>query len=243
MEFLGPTFLGWDGSSQLPRLVKDDIKKLATEKLIVSYGAANSTNYTRNFGRDLSSHLRNRHLKFGMTDSSSVTEHFSKLPRKVPAFLISHYIKVFCGALNSDGGRRRFIDPDSSVHPGKGDSNPFPCYLCNLGSVADPGDCSRHLFGSCSVVRNVWDSIICGPGGPNDIGLANFFAKKTTPLFIPDYPIADPAFGYCRLSLIMTLCWAIHKTINQIKMGRDPLGADHRAVALTLSLKSIWCTG
>jgi hypothetical protein len=240
MEFLGPTFMDWDGSSQLPKLDKTEIKKLITERLVVSYGGDNSAKYTRNFGRDHSSHLLNRHLKFGMADTSFVNEHFSKLPKKVPAFLITHFIKVLCGALNSDGGRRRKFDPNGSVHPDKGVDNPFPCYMCGLGDVASPGDCSRHLFSSCIPVRSVWDAVINGTRGPNDVGFANCFEKKTTPLFVMDYPPADPAAGYCRLSLIMTLCWAIHKTISQIKMGRVPLGADRRAIALTLSLKNIW---
>ena len=117
MEFLGPTFLNWDGSSQLPKLNKTEIKKLAIERLIISYGTGNSSSYTRNFGRDHASHLRDRLQRVGVADACHTLSHFSTLPKKVPAFLITHYIKVICGALNSDGGRRRKFDSNASAHP------------------------------------------------------------------------------------------------------------------------------
>ncbi len=60
MGFMGPAFINWDGSSQFPKLDKIEIKKLATERLIVSYGTGNSLSYTRNFGRDHACHLRDR---------------------------------------------------------------------------------------------------------------------------------------------------------------------------------------
>jgi hypothetical protein len=74
-----------------------------------------------------------------------------------------------------------------------------------------------------------------------DITFASFFENSFAPLYALNYPPADGREGYNRLSLVMTFCWAIHKTISQIRMGRVALGADRRALALTLSLKSIWC--
>ncbi len=241
MEFLGPSFMNWDGSSQLPRINKTEIKKLAVERLIVSYGAGNSLSYTRNFGRDHTSHLRHRLLCVGVADIGHTLSHFSTLPKNVPAFLVTHYIKVICGALNSDGGRRRMYDSNASDHPDRCTSNPQPCYLCGAGDAVLPGDCSRHLFSSCEIVRNAWDLVISGPGGPADLTFASYFENSSAPLYALDYPPADGKGGYNRLGLVMTFCWAIHKTISQIRMGRVALGADRRACALILSLKNIWC--
>ena len=69
---------------------------------------------------------------------------------------------------------------------------------------------------------------------------AGLAVNKVSPLFIPDYPPADPKAGYSRLALIMAFSWAVHKTIDQIKVGRSAEGADARAVALTMSLKNLW---
>ena len=66
------------------------------------------------------------------------------------------------------------------------------------------------------------------------------YDNKVTPLFIPDFPLAEPNAGYNRLSLTMAFCWAVHKTIDQIKMGRSAEGAESRIITLTLSLKNIW---
>ena len=240
MEFLGPSFLGWDGASSLPKLDKREIQELLTKKLIVSYCPGNSISYTRNFGRDHASHLSGRLRSVGIVDAYNTISHFSTLPKKVPAFLITHYIKVICGALNSDGGRRRKYDVNSSVHPDRCADNPHPCYLCGAGDATSPGDCSRHLFSSCESVRSAWGMVINGPGGPGDLSFASYFENSAIPLYGIDYPPAVDGKGYNRLCLVMTFCWAIHKTISQIRMGRVALDADRRACALTLSLKSIW---
>jgi hypothetical protein len=169
MEFLGPGFLNWDGLSQLPKLDDASIKKTVVEKLVVSYSVGNSVSYTHNFGYDHTQHLRRRLAKFSSADSDTLTHHFSKLPRKVPAFLVTHFIKLICGALNSDGERRRKFAPDGSVHAGKCAENPFPCYLCNLGDDVIPGDSSRHIFGACSRVITAWDGILYSTNGPRDL--------------------------------------------------------------------------
>jgi hypothetical protein len=240
MEFLGPSFMDWDGYSELPPLKKADIKKIVIDKLIVSYGTLNSLSYTRNFGLDHSSHLRNRLLKAGVTGACYVTDHFANLPKKVPPFLISHYIKVLCGALNSDGGRRRKFDPDASAHHAKGIDNPFPCYLCDRGSVDLPGDCSKHLFSACDRVKSAWVNLINKSLNKRDLVWASSFIGRNAPFYIIDYPIADPMLGYSRLALIMAFCWSIHKTINQIRSGRDPSNADLRVATLTISLDKLW---
>ena len=240
MEFLGPGFLNWDGLSQLPKLDAATIKKTVIEKLIVSYGDGNSASYTHNFGSDHTQHLSRRLAKFSSSDTDILTQHYSKLPRKVPAFLITHYIKLLCGALNSDGERRKKFAPDGSVHVGKCAENPFPCYLCNLGDTVVPGDSSRHIFGACSSVFNAWEGILYGAYGPRDLPWAGLAVNKVSPLFIPDYPPADPKAGYSRLALIMAFSWAVHKTIDQIRVGRSAEGADARIVSLTMSLRNIW---
>jgi hypothetical protein len=78
------------------------------------------------------------------------------------------------------------------------------------------------------------------PSGPCDGEWYCTTTSKTTPLFITDYPLADANRGYNRLALVISFCWAIYKTISQIKMGRSASGACARAVSLTMSLRKIW---
>ena len=99
-----------------------------------------------------------RHQKAGYVLPIVALSHFEKLPRRVPPFLLTHYIKVLCGSLNSDGGRRRKFDFNASLHANKSVSNPHPCYLCGVGSVTLPGDCITHIFTSCECVKDAWDN-------------------------------------------------------------------------------------
>ena len=240
MEFLGADFLDWDGFSPLPLLDAVSIKRIVIENLLLSYGDERHAAYSRNFGSDHFSHLRARCLRFGVSEINTLLCHFDKLPKKVPAFLVSHYIKLFSGALNYDGGRRRKFEPNGSVHMAKCPVNPFPCYLCGQGTIVLPGDNERHIFASCVCVKDAWADVLLHPLGPVDYEWCSVFRGKISPLFILDYPPAVDNQGYNRLSLVMSFCWAVYKTIGQVRMGRCATGATERAVALTISLRNIW---
>jgi hypothetical protein len=82
--------------------------------------------------------------------------------------------------------------------------------------------------------------VLLHPNGPRDADWTPHFASKTTPLFIVDFPLADSTSGYHRVVIVMAFCWAVHKTLAQIRMGRSASGASERAVSLTLELKNIW---
>jgi hypothetical protein len=112
--------------------------------------------------------------------------------------------------------------------------------MCGLGTIALPGDNEGHIFASCACVKGAWTDVLLHPLGPADRDWYNSFSSKTSPLFILDYPPAEAGFSYNRLSLVMTFCWAVYKTIGQIRMGRCATGATERAVALTISLRNIW---
>ena len=240
MEFLGSGFMNWDGFSQLPRLDKPSIKNILNEGIICSYSDSNRDYYTRELGKDHMTHILFRHAMAGLPDASLALSHFVKLPRRVPAFLLTHYIKVMCGALNSDGGRRRKFDENSSSHPKRSLGNPYPCYMCSAGSVALPGDCSRHLFASCVRVKSAWNIIINKSLRQRDPMWISSFEDRTLPLYLIDYSTADPKLGYNRLALVMSFCWAVHKTISQIRNGRDPSNADIRTASLTETLNNVW---
>jgi hypothetical protein len=220
---------------------KSVIKKQVIHSLIISYGSRRSLEYTRQLGKDHYNHLQLRHGKYGAVADVPLA-HFGSLPANVPPFLVTHFIKLLCGATNYDGGRRRKFAPDGSVHPAKSPANPFPCYLCELGEVSAPGDNERHIFQSCCVVKEAWVDVLLHPKGPRDGEWAHHFASKVTPLFIIDFPLGGKDSGYCRLTLIMAFCWAVYKTIGQIRMGRCAQGAGERAAALTISLNNIWLT-
>ena len=239
MEFLGPNFLGWDGVSPLPKLDDKSLKMLIIQKLIISYNVGCAASYTSNLGADQLHHLSRRLAKWGAPDVNGLMAHFAK-GDKTPAFLITHYIKLLCGADNSDGGRRRKYGPSSSVHPDKCVENPWPCYLCNQGDANLPGDNCTHIFTSCRCVKEAWDGVLNHALGPRDNDWIKFFDSKLSPIFILDFPPAMHGAGYNRRALVMSFCWAIHKIIDQIRMGRCAEEADARAVTLTLSLKNIW---
>jgi hypothetical protein len=240
MEFLGPHFLDWDGSSPLPKMDDKTLKNSIIQSLTVSYNSGSSRSYTRNFGKDHLSHLRHRHGKYGVTNIDHVLTHFAKLPKSIPPFLITHYVKLIGGASNYDGGRRRKFAPDESLHPDKTPSNPWPCYLCAQGDMVSPGNNENHLFRTCACVNSAWLDVLMHPNGPRDDGWVHHFANKVSPLFIIDYPETVNCIGYCRLALIMAFCWAVYKVVGQIRMGRCAEGAGERVVSLTILLRNIW---
>jgi hypothetical protein len=240
MEFLGPCFLDWDGAAPLPNLDEKNLKSQIIQNLIISYNVGCETSYTNNLGADHSHHLSNRLTKWGANDINMIKAHFTKKASKIPPFLITHFIKLLCGASNSDGGRRRKYAPDASVHPEKCSTNPWPCYLCDIGDVNLPGDSSSHIFTSCRHVLAAWDVVLHHPLGPHDYDWVKHYDNKRSPIFILDSPPADPDAGYNRLALVLSFCWAVHKIISQIKMGRSAEDADARIVTLTMSLKNIW---
>jgi hypothetical protein len=240
MEFLGPDFLDWDGLSALPKLDAKTIKKIAIQSLIVNYNISRSRSFTANFGRDHANNLRFRCSKYGVSDTDTLVKHFTNLPKTVPAFLITHYIKLFNGALNFDGGRRRKFDPNGSMHNDKNPENPFPCYLCNGGSSTLLGDHQNHIFTSCPCVQSAWADTLLHPRGPNDTSWYRSFNELKTPLYLPVSPPADKQLGYNRLSLIMVFCWTVYKTISQIRMGRSAIGASERIVSTTMEFRNVW---
>ena len=240
MEFLGPCFLDWDGAAPLPILDEKSLKSQIVQNLIISYNVGCETSYTNNLGSDHSHHLSNRLAKWGASDINMIKEHFTKKASKIPPFLITHFIKLFCGASNSDGGRRRKYAPDASVHPGKCSTNPWPCYLCDIGDVNLPGDSSSHIFTSCRHVLAAWDVVLHHPMGPHDYDWVKHYDNKRSPIFILDSPPADPGAGYNRLALVVSFCWAVNKIISQIRMGRSAEDAKAHIVTLTMSLRNIW---
>ena len=118
--------------------------------------------------------------------------------------------------------------------------NPFPCYLCDRGDVVVPGDCSRHLFGSCKVVETALESVVNNQRCPRDEAWVCLLSRKVTPVFVLDFPLADANAGYNRLAQIMSFCWAVHKIVDQIKSGQCADGAAGRIISLSVSLSNIW---
>ena len=106
-------------------------------------------------------------------------------------------------------------------------------FLCQ---VTAPGMSSQNVIalgkrGTISLISHTALAIRCGPA---------YLLTELPPCLLLTTRFSDPNIGYCRLALVMSFCWAIHKTINQIRSGRDALNADIRAEALTVSLSNIW---
>ena len=243
MEFLGSDCMDWDGDHPLPKLDGVTIKKVLVQKLIVSYNESCKKRYTNELGRD---HLTHLSLKFANWNGSSNTtlEHFGSLPPSTPGFLVTLFVKILCNALNTDGDRRRHFDPLGSRHQLKSVTNLTPCYLCNQGNntKGETGDSCKHIFQNCQVIKKALVLTLSHCEGPNDPEMRGYFSSKTNPLFVLDYPPAGSSLGYSRLSFVMCFCWAVYKTIEQVRMGRDNEGAAERVLLLTLSLKNLWKT-
>ena len=240
MEFLGPDFLNWDGSTTLPAIDGKFIKECLVNRLIVSYSESRSKQFTSALGNDHLHHLTLKLERFGSSATSSLTAHFSSLPSSTPAFLVSFFIRLLCNCLNTDGDRRRKFDPDGSTHPLKKGTNPFPCYLCNSGTVLVTGDSVKHLFTHCPVVKRALSLLSLHPLSPPAHPFLLSLPLKTSPLFVLDAPPAKADGPVLPLPFLLCFCWSVFNCRKQIASGRDSVDADSRISSLTLSFKRVW---
>ena len=167
MELLGPDFIGWDGASPLPKLDRKSIHDIIISKRITRYSSSRAPTYTRELGKDHTTHIEARCSKHGAS-SITLLSHFSTLPSKTPDYLISNYIKTLNNAQDTHGGRVRFFKPDLSTHTKKSSVNPWPCYFCGEGSNDSPGDNIAHIFTHCSTTKQALQSTCSSPRGPRD---------------------------------------------------------------------------
>ena len=233
MEFLGPEYLDWDGHTPLT-LDKKSIKSVAIKRGLLLYRGPFSTTKK---SKDFYHHVASKYALEGSSAASNSIDHFSSLPRDIPAFLVSHYIKALCNALNTDS-RRRGFDADCSSHPKKNSTNKWPCYFCDGGDLTNPGDRGKHIFSSCPVVKMAISAALRSHEGPNDPLFTKIFDLKTTPLFILDFPLTK--LKYSRLSFIMCALWAIWDNLLQIKKGRSKSNAASRIEKDIIGHKNIW---
>jgi ribonuclease HI len=233
MEFLGPEYLDWDGHTPL-LLDKKSIKSVAIKRGLLLYRGPFSKTIK---SKDFYHHVASKYALAGSSAASISIDHFSSLPRDTPAFLISHYIKALCNALNTDS-RRRDFDPECSSHPKKNSTNKWPCYFCDGGDLANPGDRCKHIFFTCPIVKKAISAVLRSPEGPNDPDFTRIFDLKATPLYILDFPLTK--LKYSRLSFIMCALWAIWDNLSQIKKGRSKSNAASRIEKDIIRHKNIW---
>jgi ribonuclease HI len=116
----------------------------------------------------------------------------------------------------------------------------YPCYFCSFGDDANHGDKSNHIFSGCAVTRGAVLDALLSVEGPGDQLFTKLYRKKSTPLFILDFPTADSGSDYSRLVFICCALWAIWSSLSEIKKGRSADGAQRRISTKILSMKKIW---
>jgi ribonuclease HI len=237
MEFLGDEYLGWDGQASLD-FTKKDIKNIALKHGILHYtGPRNKTK--NDLRKDFYHHLVDRYKEHGSIASSNSLVHFKGLPKRTPAFLVTHFIKALCNALPTDS-KRRFVNPECSLHPAKSPTNMYPCYFCDFGDAEHHGDRNKHIFNDCPTTRTAISDALKSEEGPGDPSLLSMYGKKTTPLYILDFPTASSHYKYSRLGFILCALWSIWSTLEEIKKGRSRSGAASRITQRILAMSKIW---
>ena len=237
MEFLGDEFLNWDGQTPL-NFSKADIKCVSIQHGILHYTGPRSGSKS-DLLKDFYHHIADRYKLHESAASPNSFSHFKVLSKQTPYFLISHYIKCLCNALPTDS-KRRFVDPDCSTHHARSPTNKYPCYLCDFGDGVNHGDRCKHIFSDCPSAKSAVMSALCSPDGPGDKSFTNIFLKKTTPLYILDFPTAPEKCNYSRLGFILCALWSIWSALIEVKKGRSRNGVVQRITQNLLSMKEIW---
>jgi ribonuclease HI len=240
MEFLGDEYLCWDGTTALS-IGRKDIKRVALKHGILSYSGPRCS-AKNSLRKDFCHHLLDRYSAYGSPAASNMYIHFDKIPKQTPAIMITVFIKALCNALNTDS-RFRHVKKDCSTHLMRTHLNPYPCYLCGEGGVLSRGDSTRHVFLDCQVVKDAFRSVLISPEGPADPSFRSIYDKKTTPLFILDFPVAKPTLGYSRLCLCICAIFSVWNCRVEIKKGRDCAGVVPRIVNRILSERRWWSVG
>ena len=176
MEFLGPKFLDWDGSSDISNLKNVDIKRILVRHGLHKVRAQGDEERARY--KDLVAKFE----RYGTTPSSTL-DHFATISPSTPNSHLEHHLLLYTNALATDKRIRHFA-PDVSVHPSKSEWYPYPCYLCGVGD-----DSIKHIYVECGVVRELLIAMSQDDGSPPLID--QVFVKSlslTKPLFIMDFP-------------------------------------------------------
>ena len=204
MEFLGPKFLDWNGSSDLSNLKDVDIKRI-----LVRHGL----HRVKAHGDEERARYKDLVLKFDRYDTtpSSTLDHFATISPSTPNSHLEHHLLLYTNALATDKRIRHFA-PDVSVHPAKNVWYPYPCYLCGVGE-----DSIRHIYAECGVVRGLLLSMSRDEGSPPLID--EIFVKNlslTKPLFIMDFPLTSRGgkHGAAFLLAFNREIWSLRKDLR-----------------------------
>ena len=178
MEFLGPSFLDWDGKTDLSKMKDTEIKRT-----LVKHGL----HKVKDHGEAERSRYRDLVTKFGRYKTTPIRtlEHFGTISPSTPNAHLEHHLLLYTNALATDKRIRHFA-PTASVHPLRCQWYPYPCYFCNVGV-----DSITHIYGECWVIRNLLESLSVPTGGLPSLIDKSFVnsVDYSVPLFIMDFPL------------------------------------------------------
>jgi ribonuclease HI len=231
MEFLGKAFFQWDGRSDLKTLTDKTIKRvliqcghhtgppIALPGLVPTVRAAKLNSIFKNYN----------------TTPISTLAHFSTLDPGTPNLLLTHHLKLYSYALETDKRIRKFA-PHVSIHPASCTTKPYPCYLCSSGE-----DSLLHIYDptSCLVVNSLIADLAVTHDAHHQALIDTTFASELTcgnyPLFVMNFPKSNSK-NLDKCSFVLALNYSIWRLRELVRAGGVP-GAFHKYALRNTILK------
>ena len=220
MEFLGKGLLNWDGSSDLSKLKDQHIKRT-----LLQCGLHTGPSDASSAPTPRSLKLKEIFLNYNTTPTNTLN-HFASLDPNTPNKLLTHHLKLYTYALETDK-RIRFFNPSASVHPSSNAANPFPCYLCPTGT-----DTILHIYDptSCPVIHSLISDLAIAHDDHHPALIDTAFVAELTcghyPLFVMEFPKSNSKL-LDKCSFVLALNYAIWQLRNLVRAGGVP-GAFHK---------------
>ena len=215
MEFLGPNFLRWD------RTLPPCVPIRSIKPTLIKYGFFSprpGSIYA--LEKDLLNlyaceRLKQRFLHFDCGFQATL-EHFDKLPKSCPPLLNTRHLLLYTNSASTDRRLNSAKILNTSTHFARvteGDPSslrPYPCYFCSEGE-----DRIGHIYGECRAIKTLTDCIMRLFDVPE--AFISIIGRKTTPLFVLDYPVSPGSFS--RVTFILALNFAIWGARTRLKSG------------------------
>ena len=220
MEFLGKDILNWDGTSDLSKLKDKHIKRT-----LLQCGLHTGPPNAIQASTPRALKLNQIFLNYNTTPTNTLN-HFSSLDPNTPNQLLTHHLKLYTYAIETDK-RIRFFNPNATVHPAACASNPFPCYLCPNGTdtilhIYDPTACPavHALISDLAITHDAHHQALIDPAFVSELICGHY------PLFIMEFPMSSSK-NLDKCSFVLALNFAIWQLRKLVRAGGVP-GAFHK---------------
>jgi ribonuclease HI len=231
MEFLGKGFLQWNGQSDLSALKDKSIKRTLIQCGLHTGPPVAHPGLKLTERAEKLNHI----FKLYNTTPTSTLEHFSTLDPCTPNHLLTHHLKLYTYALETDR-RIRYFAPNASAHPARSALTPYPCYFCSKGDdtllhIYDPTSCPvvKSIIADLAVTHDIHHQALI------DTSFASELTAGNTPLFIMNFPKSNSK-SLDKASFVLALNYSIWQLRNLVRAGGVP-GAYHKFALRQLILK------